>query len=281
MNVTRVAVRGLCALLLAATVSCAQTPQAPIYEPEYSQPGQDVVWVPTSEIMVDTMMDLAKVTPDDYVIDLGSGDGRLVIGAAKRGARALGIEYDDNLVRYSIREAQKAGVSDKARFIQADIFATDFSNATVLTLFLLPEMNLRLRPLFLAMKPGTRIVANYFGIGDWSSDASVQLPQRTDKCGNYCTAYLWIVPAKVEGAWQLPQGELRLAQWHQFFKGTLGAAPVEQGHVRGDTLNFSAGGVSYRGRINGDVIEGVMGEGGEGAEGAAPIKWTARRKPKD
>jgi SAM-dependent methyltransferase len=273
---THVAVRGLCALLLAATASCAQTPPAPIYEPEYSQPGKDVVWVPTPEIMVDAMLDLAKVTPDDHVIDLGSGDGRLVIGAAKRGARALGIEYDDNLVRYSIREAQKAGVSGKAQFVQADIFATDFSKATVLTLFLLPEMNLRLRPRFLAMKPGTRIVANYFGIGDWSSDESVHLPQRTDKCGNYCTAYLWIVPAKVEGAWQLPRGELKITQWHQFFKGTLGAAPVEQGRVRGDTLSFSAGGVPYRGRINGDVIEGTMGLGGEGA---AAVPFTARRKP--
>jgi SAM-dependent methyltransferase len=259
-------------LLLAACAACAQTPPQPIYEPEYSQPGKDVVWVPTPEIMVDTMIDLAKVTPDDYVIDLGSGDGRLVIAAAKRGARALGIEYDDNLVRYAKREAQKNGVSGKAQFIQADIFATDFSKATVLTLFLLPEMNERLRPQFLAMKPGTRIVANYFGIGDWSSDTAVHHPQRTDKCGNYCTAYLWIVPAKVDGTWQSERGELKLTQRYQYFKGTLGAAEVSNGRVRGDTLNFMVDGVSYSGRVNaaGDAIEGNIADGG--------ARWRAQRK---
>jgi SAM-dependent methyltransferase len=248
--------RWACALLLAACNACAQMPPpppAPIYEPEYSQPGKDVVWVPTPEIMVDTMMSLAKVTPDDFVIDLGSGDGRLVIGAAKRGARALGIEYDDNLVRYSKREADKQGVSDKAQFMQADIFATDFSKATVLTLFLLPDMNVRLRPQILAMKPGTRIVANYFGIGDWSSDQAVHLPQRTDKCGTYCTAYLWIVPANVDGIWQMPQGALKLTQRYQYFKGTLGGAEVSNGRVQGDTLSFSVDGIAYSGRVRGDV----------------------------
>jgi SAM-dependent methyltransferase len=220
--------------------------------------------------MVDTMIDLAKVTPQDYVIDLGSGDGRLVIAAAKRGARALGIEYDDNLVRYARREAGKSGVAGKAEFVQADIFATDFSRATVLTLFLLPEMNERLRPQFLAMKPGTRIVANYFGIGDWSSDTAVHLPQRTDKCGNYCTAYLWIVPANVEGTWQTAQGELRLTQRYQYFKGTLGSAEVLQGRMHGDALNFNVDGVPYRGRVAGDVIDGTMGNDA--------ARWTARRK---
>ena len=264
---------GWCVVLVALCAACAP---APIYEPEYSQPGKDVVWVPTPEIMVDTMIDLAKVTPKDYVIDLGSGDGRLVIAAAKRGARALGIEYDDNLVRYARREAVKAGVTDKARFVQADIFATDFSQATVLTLFLLPEMNVKLRPQFLAMKPGTRIVANYFGIGDWSSDSAVHLPQRSDKCGNYCTAYLWIVPASVDGTWQTAQGELMLAQRYQYFKGTLGAAAIEQGIVRGETVSFTANGVSYIGRVNGDVIEGTLRNAGTGASDTTP--WRATRK---
>ncbi len=266
----RVAVLTLSVVMLAATASLAQTPPAPIYEPEYSQPGKDVVWVPTPEIMVDTMLELAKVTPDDYVIDLGSGDGRLVIGAAKRGARALGIEYDDNLVRYSLREAEKHGVTQKAQFIKADIFTTDFSQATVLTLFLLPEMNLRLRPQFLAMKPGTRIVANYFGIGDWSSDEAVRIPE-SEKCRSYCVAYLWLVPANVAGAWQTPQGELTLNQSHQYVKGTLGGAEVTQGRVRGETLNFAVGGVSYSGRIRGEVIEGTASN-----EGAA-TRWTATR----
>lgn len=253
--------------LLALIAACAP---APIYEPEYSQPGKDVVWVPTPEIMVDTMMALAKVTPDDYVIDLGSGDGRLVIGAAKRGARALGIEYDDNLVRYARREAAKAGVSGKAQFLQADIFATDFSKATVLTLFLLPEMNQRLRPQILAMKPGTRVVANYFGIGDWSSDAAVHLPQRTEQCGTYCTAYLWIVPANVDGTWHSTRGELKLTQRYQYFKGTLGATEVLQGAVRGDTFTFTVNGERYSGRIRGDAIEGTIGDSG--------ARWSAQRK---
>jgi SAM-dependent methyltransferase len=266
---------GLCGLLFAAlfapTVAHAQTPPLRIFEPEYGQPGKDVIWVPTPEVVVETMIDLAKVTSEDYVIDLGSGDGRLVIAAARRGARALGLEYDANLVRYSVREAEKQGVADKAQFLKADIFATDFSKATVLTLFLLPDMNLRLRPQFLEMKPGTRIVANYFGIGDWSSDEAVHIPESA-KCETYCVAYLWIVPAKVEGTWRMPHGELVLTQWHQYFKGTLGNGAVMRGRVRGDTLNFSVDGVSYRGRINGDVIEGVMGEG------AAAVAFTARRK---
>jgi SAM-dependent methyltransferase len=269
-EVSRTRFTGLCALLVACG-ACAQMPPpppAPIYEPEYSQPGKDVVWVPTPEIMVDTMMALAKVTPNDYVIDLGSGDGRLVIGAAKRGARALGIEYDDNLVRYARREADKQGVSEKAQFVQADIFATDFSRATVLTLFLLPDMNVRLRPQILAMKPGTRIVANYFGIGDWASDQAVHLPQRTDNCGTYCTAYLWIVPAHVDGTWQTTSGELKLTQRYQHFNGTLGAAQVTDGRMHGDTLQFTADGVAYSGRVNGEVIEGTAG--------AAP--WHAQRK---
>jgi SAM-dependent methyltransferase len=263
-------------LLVALCAACAGCTSRPIYEPEYSQEGKDVVWVPTPEIIVDTMMDLAKVTADDYVIDLGSGDGRLVIAAAKRGARALGIEYDDNLVRYARREADKAGVSHRARFAKADIFATDFSAASVLTLFLLPEMNERLRPQILAMKPGTRVVANYFGIGDWSSDAAVHLPQRTEHCGHYCTAYLWIVPATVDGTWQTPQGELTFTQRYQYFKGTLTAADgkrdVMQGRLRGDALNFELGGVAYVGRVRGDVIEGSA------TRGSDVQRWSARRR---
>lgn len=256
---------GLLWLLLTPSFAAAQS--QPIYEPEYGQPGKDVIWVPTPQLMAETMMDLATVTPDDYVIDLGSGDGRLVIEAARRGARALGIEYDDNLVRYARREAEKQGVAGKAQFEKADIFATDFSQATVLTLFLLPEMNRRLRPQFLAMKPGTRIVANFFGIGDWSSDEAVRVPE-SEKCRDYCIAYLWIVPAKIEGQWQTPMGELTIVQNHQYFKGTLGAHVISGGRVRGDTLNFDAGGVSYRGRVSGDVIDIVAGN---------ERQWAARR----
>ena len=230
------------------------------------------MWVPTPDVMVDTMMKLAQVTPDDYVIDLGSGGGRLVIGAAKRGARALGIEYDDNLVRYARREAAKAGVADRAQFRQGDIFETDFSQATVLTLFLLPDMNVKLRPKILAMKPGTRVVANYFGIGDWSADESVKLPQRVEPCdSNYCTAYLWIVPANVNGTWQTARGELVIEQRYQYFKGTLGGTPIENGVVRGEALSFTVAGVRYSGRAKGDAGDALEGE-------TAGVRWSARRK---
>ena len=265
----------LCALLFAAASVYAQTSPPKIYEPEYGQPGKDVVWVPTPEIVVDTMIDLAKITASDYVIDLGSGDGRLVIAAAKRGARALGMEYDDNLVAYSQRSAEQQGVADKAQFVKADIFASDFSQATVLTLFLLPDMNERLRPQFLAMKPGTRIVANFFGIGDWSSDEAVHIPE-SEKCGNYCVAHLWIVPAKVAGTWLMPQGELALVQGYQYFKGWYfsngGTQEIARGRVRGNELNFTLDGVSYSGRVSADVIEGTAGHEG------ASARWTATRK---
>ncbi len=270
----RAMVSWLCALLMAAAAH-AQTQPEPIYEPEYGQPGKDVVWVPTPQVVVETMIELARVSGDDYVIDLGSGDGRLVIAAAKRGARALGIEYDENLVRYSQRSAARQGVAETAQFLKADIFATDFSQATVLTLFLLPEMNLRLRPQFLAMKPGARIVANFFGIGDWSSDEAVHIPQ-SEKCETYCIAYLWIVPAKVDGTWTTRQGELALVQGHQYFKGYLFAngvtKEVVQGRVRGEALNFTIEGASYSGRVNGDVIEGTVTNAG------TFVPWSARRK---
>ena len=267
----RVASAGLCALLLVAMASCAQTPAYPIYEPEYSQPGKDVVWVPTPLIVVETMLDLAKVTPEDYVIDLGSGDGRLVIGAAKRGARALGIEYDDNLVRYSIRDAQKAGVSDKAQFVQADIFATDFSKATVLTLFLLPEMNLRLRPQFLAMKPGTRISSHQFTMEDWEPDEVSDFDWRR--------AYHWIVPAKVQGAWTLEVAgsryEVELTQKFQKIEGTVRMDKLKAGlrepKLRGDRIWFAfidQQGVKrdFEGTVAGGRIEGAF-RPDSGAEG--------------
>ena len=149
----------------------AQTPHNE-YTPKSGQPGKDIVWVPSPTVMVEKLLDMARVTPSDYVIDLGSGDGRNVIAAAKRGARAHGIEYDAELVEFSKRAAAKAGVADKATFEKADIFASDFSKATVIVLFLTPEMNIRLRPKLLALKPGARIVANTFAIGDWNADQS-------------------------------------------------------------------------------------------------------------
>ena len=173
------------------------------YQPKSGQLGKDIVWVGNPEPMVQKMLDMAGVTTADYVVDLGSGDGRNVIAAAKRGARAHGIEYNEDLVDYSKRQAAKAGVVDKASFEHGDVFLADFSKATVVILFLTPEMNRRLRPKLLNLKAGARVVANTFAIGDWNPD---QVDTVTVGCEKFCTARLWIVPAKVAGIWSLPQG---------------------------------------------------------------------------
>src|ERR671929_33580 len=162
--------RVLFALLLAfANLAFAQTATQPTYEPSVGQEGKDVVWVPTPQSLVNKMLDMAKVTPQDFLMDLGSGDGRTVITAAKRGVRAMGVEYNPDMVALSKRNAAKEGVSDKAQFMKADLFESDFSQATVITMFLLPDINLRLRPRILNLKPGTRIVSNTFDMGDWKA----------------------------------------------------------------------------------------------------------------
>ena len=221
------------------------------------QEGKDVIWVPTPQALVDKMLDMAKVTAKDYVIDLGSGDGRTVITAAKRGAKALGIEYNPDMVELSKRNAAKEGVSDKASFIKADLFESDFSQAQVITMFLLPDINIRLRPKILDLKPGTRIVSNSFTMGDWSADETATVKEG---CVSYCTAHLWIVPAKVEGTWQTAQGELTLKQTYQMMSGTLksgnSSAAIANGKLNGDQITFSAGGVEYSGRVSGNAIEG-------------------------
>src|SRR5918993_141451 len=207
----------LLAVLSAGAAAQAQ-PARQEFKPEVGQEGKDVIWVPTPQELVEKMLDMAKVTPKDYVIDLGSGDGRTVITAAKRGAKALGIEYNPDMVELSKRNAAKEGVADKASFIKADLFESDFSQAQVITMFLLPDINIRLRPKILDLKPGTRIVSNSFTMGDWSSDETADVK---NGCASYCTAHLWIVPAKVQGTWQTPQGELTLKQNYQFISGTL------------------------------------------------------------
>src|SRR5688572_3248035 len=167
----------------------APAKQAPAaqFEPRVGQPGKDVVWVPTPQALVDKMLDMAKVTPNDFVIDLGSGDGRTVITAAKRGATAMGIEYNPDMVELSKRNAQKEGVAAKATFVQADLFKADLSKATVITMFLLPSINMQLRPTLLNLKPGTRIVANTFTMEDWDADETQSV---TDNCSSWCTALL-------------------------------------------------------------------------------------------
>ena len=155
------------------------------------QAGKDVVWVPTSPALVEKMLDLAKVTRNDFVIDLGSGDGRMVIAAAKRGARALGVEYNSKMVELSRQLAKEAGVADRATFVEGDMYEADISKATVLALFLLPENLRRLEPKFRALRPGTRIVVNTFGIPDWTADVTEQI---TENCTSWCIAMLYRIP---------------------------------------------------------------------------------------
>jgi precorrin-6B methylase 2 len=265
-------------------IAVAGLVQAAEFEPHVGQDGKDVVWVPTCQALVDKMLDMAKVTPKDYVIDLGSGDGRTVITAAKRGARALGIEYNPDMVALSKRNAAKEGVTDKAQFIEADLFESDFSQATVITMFLLPTINLKLRPKILDLKPGTRIVSNSFTMDDWKADETATVYSQTEDCGNYNTAYFWIVPAKVEGTWILPQGKLTLKQEFQMISGTLesGAtvAPVN-GKLSGDQITFSAGNVSYTGRVNGNTMQGTVRSGGVTTPWSATLVRKVFQVPSD
>jgi SAM-dependent methyltransferase len=257
----------LLACLVAVTSSAvlAQTDQKP-FEPIVGQSGRDVVWVPTPFVLVEKMLDMAGVTPQDYVVDLGSGDGRNVIAAAKRGARALGVEFNPNMVDLSKRIAAKEGVADKATFVEGDMYEADFSEATVLALFLLTENLNKLAPKFLDLRPGTRIVANGFGIDGWTAD---ETGRADGDCGSWCTAYLYIVPARVAGTWRLPQGELTLEQKFQAFSGRLSSGgtstPIANGRLRGDQIRFTVGSTNYEGRVTGETIQGSDG------------KWSATR----
>ncbi|HEX4927695.1 MAG TPA: class I SAM-dependent methyltransferase [Burkholderiales bacterium] len=240
---------------MALAQATKEAPSSSTYTPMVGQEGKDVVWVPTPQALVDKMLDMAHVTPQDIVMDLGSGDGRTVITAAKRGAHATGIEYNPDMVALSKANAKKAGVTERARFMKADLFQTDLSKATVITMFLLPDINLKLRPKLLALKPGTRVVSNTFTMGDWQPDATGS-PENCDS--SWCTALLWIIPAHVAGSYKTPQGEVTLKQSYQMLSGTLRAegrtVPLE-GRVRGEEVSFRAGGKEYRGRLNGHSLE--------------------------
>jgi SAM-dependent methyltransferase len=246
------------------------------YEPSVGQEGKDVIWVPTPEDLVQAMLDLAKVTASDFVMDLGSGDGRIVIAAAKRGARAVGVEYNPDMVELSRRNAEKAGVSDKATFVNADLFETDLSRATVITMYLLPSLNLRLRPAILGLKPGTRIVSHSFTMGDWSPDKTVEKEGRT--------AYLWIVPARVDGVWTWRDGpgtaELKLTESYQNIQGTLRVngkdLTLKNAKLEGDHISFSAGEEEYAGRVNGKSIEGDVKAGGRDQKWFASLRSASK-----
>jgi precorrin-6B methylase 2 len=249
------------------------------FQPNIGQAGKDVIWVPTPEGLVTAMLDMAKVTPGDYVIDLGSGDGRIVIAAAKRGARAMGVEFNPDMVALSRQNAQKEGVADRASFVQADIFETDFSKATVVTMYLLTQLNLKLRPQILDLKPGTRVVSHAFNMEDWEADQTASSEERT--------AYLWIVPAKVAGTWTWTTSsggaELVLNQVYQKIEGTLKIGGREQqlqnAKLTGDLISFTvstgpSSNHAYSGRVIANGISGTI----KSADGAG-TKWTAARRP--
>ena len=229
------------------------------FVPKVGQSGKDVIWVPTPQALVDKMLDMAKLTPNDKLVDLGSGDGRTVITAAKRGATARGIEYNPDMVALSRSAALREGVAERATFEQADIFESDFSDATVVTLFLLPGLNLKLKPILLDMKPGTRVVSNSFTMGDWEPDQTAE----AEGCTNYCIAYQWTVPAKVAGRWSTGDGELELTQTFQIVEGVLtqggAATPISEGRLNGDELTFKAGDQEYTAKVNGTQMQGTAG----------------------
>jgi len=262
----------LCLLVFNTAVFAQQGVNVQKYEPEVGQEGKDVIWVPTPPELVDKMLEIAGVTSKDYVIDLGSGDGRIVIAAARFGARSLGIEYNPDMVELSKKNAEKEGVGDEARFINADLFEYDFSEATVITMFLLAEINMQLGPRFLDLKPGTRIVSNTFGMGEWQADLIVTLD------GPYVwnKALLWIVPAKVEGTWDLENGELILRQEFQRTYGSLttgqNSYDIYDGKLYGKEITFSANGAIYNGRITGNRMEGTV------TNGSDINSWSANRR---
>jgi len=228
------------------------------YQPSVGQEGKDVVWVPTPDALVEKMLDMAKVTPGDFVIDLGSGDGRTVIAAARRGARALGVEYNPEMVALSRRNAQDAGVTARASFVKADLFEMDLSRATVITMFLLPEINLKLRPRILGLRPGTRVVSNTFTMGEWAADETAVLGDDAGCQASWCTAHLWIVPARVAGRHDTPHGELTLKQNFQMLSGTLragGRTLAVSGKVRGNDFTLTTGRREFTGRLNGGQLE--------------------------
>ena len=241
------------------------------FQPYEGQPGKDVVWVPTPPALVEKMLDLARVTAKDFVVDLGSGDGRNVIAAAKRGAHGLGVEYDADMVLLSQRKAEEAGVADKAKFVQGDMFEADVSQATVLALFLLPANLDKLKDKFLEMPAGTRIVNNGYKIYGWEE---AEIGYADVFCITWCTAYLYIVPAKVAGAWRLPAGELRLEQTFQALSGMLttkdGRRLPVQGSVKGERVTFSVGLDTYSGRVRGGEMSGA-------ASGSVSGYWQAAR----
>jgi hypothetical protein len=257
----------------------------------------DVIYVPTPQVVVDEMLTMAKVGPADYIIDLGSGDGRIVITAAKKfGARGFGVDLDTYLLKLARTNAQKQGVADRAQFFERNLFETDLSQATVITSYLLPEMNERLRPKLLTLKPGTRVVTHDYDMGEWLPDEQKMLivPEKTVGDPGKSYIFYYVVPATIAGRWEslIPVGgrgviyEFEFDQGFQQVSGDLrvDGKPVRLPlfKVRGEQVNFEvdvpqgAGVVKHRfqGRIKQDVIEGTVMIGA----GPKPLAWSARLK---
>ena len=271
-------VAALAALLLVFNAAAQQK-----FEPQVGQAGKDVIWVPTPDDVVDRMLTMAQVTPKDFVMDLGAGDGKIAIAAAKKfGARAVGIEYNPEMVKHANANAAAAGVAGngagKAVIRHGDIFQTDFSQATVITLYLLPALNMKLRPQLLSMRPGTRVVSHSFTMEDWQPDEVSSMDGRR--------AYFWIVPAQVMGNWTLDINnqklDMTLEQVFQKISGTLALQPIRAGlrdaRLHGSAISFSFVGQDgvrrdLAGRVNGGRMEGTFRDdkGGQG-------RWTAAKK---
>jgi SAM-dependent methyltransferase len=247
------------------------------FKPIEGMDGKDVTWVGTDMVAVNQMLDMARVTDKDFVIDLGSGDGRMVITAAKRGAKGLGIEYNPKLVELSKRLAQKEGVTDKAEFVHGDIFKSDFSKATVLMMYLLPELNRKLRPIILNMTPGTRVTSIAFDMGAWKAEESRYV--KACQMGDTCMAYLWIVPAKVAGRWKLGDGELAIKQRFQHFSGTYRQGGkryrISNGRLDGADITFRFDDRIYIGRVDGDKMTGNVRSSAK-SDGAT-TQWSAEK----
>ena len=265
----------LAAFLLFSLPAGAQKP----YEPQVGQAGKDVIWVPTPDEVVDRMLRMAQVGPNDLVYDLGAGDGKIAIAAAKKfGARSVGIEYNPDMAKHAQGNVEKAGVTGRARIINGDIFVTDFSQATVVTMYLLPALNLKLRPTILSMRPGTRVVSHSFTMEDWEADEISSMDGRR--------AYFWIVPANVNGGWSIETGgekaELSFEQRFQKIEGTVGLGHTQGGLRNARLSGFNIGftyvdnnGVKrdYTGRVTGGRMEGSF-RADNGTEG----RWTATKK---
>lgn len=271
-------------LIVPFTVISQEDTQKKEFVPYEGQAGKDVIWVPSPLSLVHAMLDKAKVGPGDFLVDLGSGDGRIVIEAAKRGAKAVGIEYNPEMVKLSEQQAKKEGVADKAKFLNMDLFEYDFSDATVVSMYLLSELNLRLRPKLLELKPGTRIVSNTFNLGAWQADAEIytgtsnNIEPDDDNHSSYnwdWMGYYWVVPAKIEGSWTLDDGKLNIEQKFQMFHGSYEKGGksyrIEEGRLTGEDLTFSINGITYNGKVNKNTMKGTY------LDGMKNGKWEAKK----